>query len=74
VDDERSSRETPTSDAAPVQHPADSERLDADRSSVDYDEAQRANRRRLALIGIATGAVMALLVLLCILLLLLLVP
>jgi hypothetical protein len=39
----------------------------------DYDAVQRTNRRRLALLGLATGAVMALIVLCCVLLLMLLV-
>lgn len=39
----------------------------------DYDEAQRVNRTRLALLGLATGAVMALIVLVCVVLLMLVV-
>ncbi|HUG17175.1 MAG TPA: hypothetical protein VMM78_19375 [Thermomicrobiales bacterium] len=42
--------------------------------ALSYDEARLANKRRLAILGLATGAVMALLVLACLLLLVLVLP
>jgi hypothetical protein len=39
------------------------------REAAERDEIQRVNRRRIALLGLATGGVMALIVLVCILLL-----
>ena len=54
--------------------PSDEQVLGRSAEARAYDEVRRTNRRRLALLGLVTGGVMALIVLFCILLLLLLVP
>lgn len=60
--------EPPVRESSSADDASDSTPSGERQQTGDYDAIMRANRRKLALIGLATGGVMSLIVLLCLLL------